>query len=391
VLIRVDWNVPVVKHEAWSMKHVPPEDTLKIRQSLSTIKMLKRRGAILIVLTHLGRPKRRDQEHSTRHLVDVIKNEFDLHCYFHPESVMRGVEHERLERMLLTSKPGAIHVLENVRFEMGEEDNDQELAQAYASLGDLFINDAFASSHRAHVSVSGIAQYLPAYAGPNLVDEVTALSRLLIKPRRPFVAVIGGLKISTKLPVLKILLGVCDKILIGGAMATTIEAAMKESVGISFIEEEVLAQAKKIGKNKKVSLPIDALVTNKQADPAHAHVVSIHKIPKQEMIVDVGPETLEVWEKILHKANTILWNGPIGMIEIPAFANGSLHLARIIGKRVKGRPFGVVGGGDTDPLVLISHTKKQFDHLSMGGGALLDFIAEKGTLPGLLPLVMSNK
>ena len=381
VLVRVDWNIPLGKN-------LPAEDTLKIKQSLSTVRMLTKRGAIVVVLTHLGRPKRRDLEHSTRHLVDLLKKEFHMNASFHPESVMREAERDRLERLIATSRAGSMHVLENVRFEMGEEENEKELAQAYASLGDFFVNDAFASSHRVHASVVGIAKFLPSFAGPNLVDEVAALSRLLVKPKRPFVAVIGGAKISTKMSVLKILLGICDHVLIGGAMATTIEASMRENVGISLIEEEEFEHAKKIGKNKKVSLPIDVVVTHRDCRAEDAQMVSIHTIHKDQMIVDVGSETLEVWGKILAKANTILWNGPVGLVEVPAFANGSLHLAKIIGQRVKGRPFGVVGGGDTDPLVLISHTKKMFDHISMGGGALVDFIAEKGKLPGLVPLML---
>jgi phosphoglycerate kinase len=319
--------------------------------------------------------------------VELLKKDFGMKAEFYPESVMRSAERDRLARLVAGAKAGSVHVLENVRFELGEEENDVELSQAYASLGDLFVNDAFASCHRTHASVVGIAKCLPAYAGPNLVDEATALSRLLTKPKRPFVAVIGGLKISTKLPVIKILLSVCDHLLIGGAMATTIEASLKQQVGVSIIEEDEMDAAKMIGKNKKVLLPIDAVVTNKTADPSKAETVSIHKIPKLGMIVDIGPETLDQWSSILAKANTILWNGPVGMVEKPEFAKGSLHLARIIGQRVKGRPFGVVGGGDTDPLVLISHTKNMFDHISMGGGALLDFIAEKGKMPGLLPLV----
>lgn len=384
VVIRVDWNVPITQ------QGLAPEDILKIEQSISTIQMLVKRGAIIIILTHLGRPKRRDQEHSTRHLAEIFQKKTRTKIYFHPESVTRLAEHDRLSRLLSVADPGSIHLLENVRFEMGEEENDEALAKAYASLGDYFMNDAFASSHRAHASVVGIAKQLPSFAGPNLVNEVSALSRLLTKPRRPFVAVVGGLKISTKLPVLDLLLHLCDRLLIGGAMATTVAASMREPVGASLIEPDMFKQARVLGKSKKVFLPVDVVVTHKGENSDKARTVSVHAVHPGEMVMDVGPETIKLWSKEIDKANSILWNGPVGVREIPEFAHGSLQLAKVIGKRVKGKPFGVVGGGDTDPLVFIAHAQKMFDHISMGGGALLDFLAEKGKLPGLLPLVTKS-
>ncbi len=383
VLLRIGWDIPL-------SEKVDLDASLKIERSLPMIKWLTSRGAIVIALTYLGRPKRRDAEHSTHRLVGLLHKRYRLKVDFHPESITRPAERERLERRLLAADPGSVHLLENVRFELGEEKNDLELAKAYALLGDLYINDVFASCHRNHATIIGITKYLPSYAGPDLVAEVETCSHLLEKPKKPFIAIVGGLKISTKIGVLKALLSECDQVFVGGAMATTIWASMGKLVGSSFVEKEALLEAKKISQNKKIVLPLDVAVTHSGGkEKESVEYRSIDKVQAGEMIVDIGPATLEDWAHRLRKAKTILWNGPVGIVEDKASAVGSRRLAQIIGSCQKA--FTVAGGGDTLPLITATHTLKLIKHVSTGGGALLEFIAKKGKLPGINALSIIKK
>jgi len=379
LLLRVDWNVPL-GHALAS------EESVKIGQSVDAIRDLAKRGAITIVLTHLGRPEGRDPNFSTKQLVPLLKVRYRLPVQFHGEAVSKQIEHRKLLRTLDGAAPGSVHLLENVRFEKGEETNDRVLSQAYAALAHLYVNDAFASCHRAHASIAGITKWLPSYAGVDLVDEVAALSRLLEEPKRPFVAVIGGLKISTKMPVIRQLLSRCDKLLVGGAMATTILSAKGLAMGASFVETEALAQAKSLLVKKQLGLPEDVVVIRKRDQDPRARVVSVKALQFDDIAMDVGPSTLAAWAKEINAASTILWNGPVGVVEQAAFAGGSVALARMIAKRA-GRAFTVVGGGDTVPLLFKKKIQRRFSHVSMGGGALLEFIAKQGRLPGLVPLM----
>ncbi len=380
VLVRVDWNVPV-------SSDLGRESSLKIERSIPLLKSLRKRGAKVIVLTHLGRPKKRDAKFSTKTLVRLLREMYSLDVIYQSESVSNKDQREKLKAKITKAGAGSIHLLENVRFEKGEEKNEKKLAQAYAELGDLFINDAFASCHRAHVSVSGIAKILPAYAGPALVDEVTALSRLLDKPKGPFVAVIGGLKLSTKLPVIEALCASCDKVLIGGAMATPFLKAQNAEIGRSVYEKEAVPLAKKLLKRKEIKLPSDVVVTQKVSNNPTLRRIPAKQLEKKDMIVDVGPHTLKAWAEIIGSAGTIVWNGPIGLSECAPCGFGSRFMARTIGARAKGKAFGVAGGGDTLPVIHATKTENQFDFVSTGGGAMLDFIAQKGKLPGLLVLL----
>lgn len=380
VLVRVDWNAPV-------MGEMHREASLKIERSIPLLKSLRKRGAKVVVLTHLGRPKKRDAKLSTKHLVRLLRESYSLDVTYQSESVSNKEQREKLKAKLAKAPAGSVHLLENVRFEKGEEANEKKLAQAYAELGDMFINDAFASCHRAHVSVSGIAKILPSYAGPALVEEVAALSRLLDKPKSPFIAVIGGLKLSTKLPLIQALCASCDKVLIGGAMATPFFKAQNMEVGKSVYEKEAVLLAKKLLKRKEIKLPTDVVVTQKITDKPVLCYVSAKQLEKKDMIVDVGPHTLKAWADIIGSASTIVWNGPIGIAENAACGFGSRFIARTIGARAKGKAFGVAGGGDTLPVIQTTKTENQFDFVSTGGGAMLDFIALKGRLPGLMVLM----
>ncbi len=379
VLLRLDWNIPL--HGG-----LLPEESLKIERSLPTIAMLRKRGAIVLICTHLGRPEARDPVFSTERLLPLLAHQYGLHPTWLSGRISDKKERGLICTALEEASPGDLFLLENVRFEPKEEAQDRALAKAYAECADLFVNDAFASCHRAHVSVVGVAKVLPAFAGPELAKEVFALSSLL-KPKKPCVAVVGGLKLSTKIPVIKALLPVCDAVLIGGAMAATIAKARSYPVGTTPVEMGLAKEVAVLAKSTKVHLPEDVLVATTRSTARRPRLVDARQVEKQEMIVDVGPRTLRGWAKLLSKAKTMIWNGPLGIVEIEACGAGTRFMARTIGRMAKGSAFGVVGGGDTLPVLLQTKTLPWFDHVSMGGGAMLDFLAEKGTLPGLVPLM----
>ncbi len=380
ILVRVDWNIPLDGG-------IEPEASLKVERSLRSIKDLCARDAVVIVMTHLGRPKGREASLSTKRLVPLLQDTYGLDVSFHGESVSDAAARKKLLTRLQTAKPGSIHLLENVRFEAGEEKNTVSLAKAYALLADMFVNDAFASCHRAHVSVVGVAKQLPAFAGPSLVDEVGALSALLKKPKRPFVAVIGGKKLTTKLPVVKALLKMCDTVMVGGAMAHPLLLARGRSIGASYCEEEGVIEAKKLAKAANLILPRDAMVTTKIVEHSVLRCMPIEHVAKKEMMVDLGHASMKEWAQHIQSAKTILWNGPVGVSEIKNMGAGSRFLARVIGGRAKGAALGIAGGGDTIPVIVETGALDWFDFVSTGGGAMLEFLVEQGRLPGLLPLL----
>jgi phosphoglycerate kinase len=371
----VDWNVPLSGPFAG-------EKALKLERTFGTIRNLADRGAVVIVMTHLGRPKGRDPKFSTEKLAHIAHGMSDIPIHFCGEALDTSTGLKKAQDLVHVAKSGTVFLLENVRFLKGEETDAPGLAKSLASLGDLFVNEAFAASHRAHASVVGVAKTLPSYAGPSLAEEVFALTKLLEKPKRPYVAVVGGAKLSTKLGVLESLLKVADRVLVGGAMAHPFYLAKGLKIGKSLTEKGGAAIAKKLMRNPKLAFPTDAVVAPK-LDPKKAHVVPISGIKADEVIGDIGTETMMAWAAWLKKANTIAWNGPVGVAEIPTFSHGSLLLARVIAARSKGPCFGVVGGGDTLPIVAKCGMGEWFDHVSTGGGAMLEFITKKGDLPGL--------
>ncbi len=372
VLVRVDWNVPTEGAFA-------AEDSLKLTRSIPFIQSLSARGAVVIILTHLGRPKKRERTLSTRQLVPRLKK-LGLDLIFHPEPPVSVT--------LETAKPGSVHLLENVRFEAGEEKNSPVLVQAYARLGRLFMNDAFATCHRKHASVLGLAKAFGsnAYASPGLIEEVTQLSKLLETPKRPFVAVVGGKKLTTKMPIIKTLLQECDAVLVGGAMATPFFRAQKLEIGKSFCEDQAIPAARAVAKHRNLFLPADVMVAPRIDANMKPKPKLIAHLGKKDVIVDVGPATLVAWGSLLRQAKTILWNGPVGVTEVRAGGFGTRFLARHIGVHARGPAFAIAGGGDTIPVIYQTKTESGFDFISTGGGAMLEFIANKGDLPGLEPL-----
>ncbi len=383
VLLRVDWNIPKEGIAA-------AEDHLKLQRSVATIEDLVSRGAIVIVLTHLGRPKTREMKFSTEQLVGIVRKTVRVPVRFIGDDIESKTGMERVFDVINSSAHGSVLLLENVRFYKGEETNSPTFAAKLASLGDVFINDAFAACHRSHASVVGIAKLIPSYAGPALVAEVEGVSRLLNKPKHPFIAVIGGVKLSTKIGVIKTLLSIADRVLIGGAMATPFFKARRLEIGRSFVENESVTTAKSLLKNSKLELPSDVLVAPALKPKQKVRCVPITQVKKTDVIGDIGTATMMDWATEIKTAKTILWNGPVGVAEISSFSHGSLVLARAIAARSRSSAYGVVGGGDTTPIAAQSGMAEWIDHLSTGGGAMLDFIANKGDLPGLRPLKLKN-
>jgi len=379
VLLRVDWNIP--------LHAVPTEgDLLKIEHSVETIKWLQRQGAVTIVMTHLGRPKGRDAKLSTVRLLPFAEAYLGDPIMFCGEDIQAEEGMIETEQCLNSTKNGGVVLLENVRFYDGEDKNDKKLASLYASLADVYINDAFASCHRKHTSVAAIAKLLPHYAGPKLQDEVQAISKLITKPKKPFVAIVGGAKLSTKMPVISALVKKADHVLIGGAMAHAFLKAKRIEVGKSYLEDGSVKLAKKLIKNKKILIPEDVVVGKSIKPGVVVRRADVKDVKKSEMIGDIGPVTMQKWSSIIKSAQTILWNGPVGVTEVPSYMHGSLVLGYAIATRSHGKAYGVVGGGDTIPVALATGMDEWFDHISTGGGALLEFIATNGKIPGLTSL-----
>ena len=288
-------------------------------------------------------------------------------------------------------RPGDLLMLENLRFHAAEEDNDPAFAESLASFADLYVDDAFGSAHRAHASTEGITHHLPAVAGLLLEREVDALGKLLTKPPKPFHTVIGGAKVSGKLEVLEALLSRCQAVLVGGGMANTFLAARGAELGKSLVEQEQLVNAERImgeARRKRVRfmLPTDAVVAPQIHRRAQRRVVAIGDVPKDWMVVDIGPHTVAAYTEHLAKAKTIFWNGPMGVFEIPAFAEGTNAMARCIAERTKQGAITIVGGGDSVAAVEKLGLADRMTHVSTGGGASLEFVEGK-RLPGVEALL----
>jgi phosphoglycerate kinase len=376
VYVRVDWNVPIGGG-------LDPSESLKIKRSLPLLRDLRDRGAVVLVLTHLGRPKGREQRYSTRQLASFVTSLSGIDIQFLDVDLGSHKGHTDFGRHLDRLAPGSVVLLENVRFQKGEDSNDPKLVRAYAAHADAFINDAFASSHRNHATVTGLAKALPSFAGPSLTDEVKHLLPLIVKPKKPYYALIGGAKLSTKLPVISALLKKADKIFIGGAMSHPFFVAGRKGIGKSYLEKEGVSMAKKLMKNRKIILPTDVIVAKRLARGVKARRVRVGEVGASDMIGDIGTETMRDWSAELRMAKTIVWNGPVGVTELRTLSHGSLVLGRAIAARARGKAYGAVGGGDTLPVIERTGMKQHFDWISTGGGAMLEFISMNGSLPGL--------
>ena len=371
VLVRVDFNVPLDGHEI--------RDDTRIRASVPTINNLRERGAAVVLVCHLGRPK--GTRKSGLSLEPVAKRLSDL--INKPVIFVNDVTGEVAQRTVDKLEPTDVLLLENVRFEPGEEKNDPVLSKQLAGYADVFVNDAFSAAHRAHATTEGVSHYLPSYAGGLMMSEIDALQRLVDSPREGFIAIIGGAKVSDKIGVLEKLVPKVESLMIGGGMANTFLLEQGFEIGTSLAEADAVADAKTVRQladreQTTLSLPSDVLIAS-SIDANVADKVAVSDVPTGKAIFDIGPETIASFRDRIKRAGTIFWNGPMGVFEQPAFASGTMAIARAV---ADSNAFSVVGGGDSVAAIDAAGVFDRISHVSTGGGASLEFL-EGRSLPGI--------
>lgn len=379
VLVRVDFNVP--------LKAGRVADDTRIRASLPTILALRERGARTILMSHLGRPKKGpDPSQSLAPVAARLSELLGTAVAFADDCIGRPAE-DAVKKLA----PGGILLLENLRFHPEEEANDPEFARRLAALGDCFVNDAFGSAHRAHASTEGVTRFLaPCVAGFLMEKELLLLGEALDNPKRPFVAVLGGAKISGKIDVIENLLPRLDALLIGGAMTFTFLRAKGIATGRSLVEEDripVAAAILKKASDAKVDLrlPVDLRVSSSADGGDAGHLAACDRISAEEMGVDIGPQTVAAYAAVLRGARTVLWNGPMGVFEAAPFAEGTMQIAHALAEATRAGAVTVVGGGDSAAAIARAGLENAVTHVSTGGGASLEFLEGK-TLPGVAAL-----
>jgi len=362
-------------------------DDKRIVESLPTIKKILAEGGAVILMSHLGRPKGKPTpEFSLKpvaaHLGTMISKEIKF-----AEDCIGKPARAAVDAL----KPGEVLLLENLRFHAEEEKNDEAFSRELASLGDVYVNDAFGTAHRAHASTEGVTHFLkPAVAGYLMKKEIEYLAKAVSSPERPYVAILGGAKISGKIDVIQNLLPKIDALIIGGGMAFTFFRAQGMEVGDSLVEQEKIVLAKQIldeakAKHMRLILPVDCVVADKFDNDAQRKVVAVNRIPAGWRGLDIGPETVKIINMELRRAKTIVWNGPMGVFEMPNFANGTLEVAKLLVDATKSGATTIVGGGDSAAAIAQAGFEKEVSHVSTGGGASLEFLEGK-ILPGLAAL-----
>lgn len=378
ILLRADLNVP--------MKDGAVTDTTRIDRLVPTLKELSEKGAKVVILSHFGRPKGKDASQSLKPVGAALEKAFGSKIAFVDDCIG-----DAPASAVKAMKEGEVILLENVRFYAEEEKDDAGFAKQIASLGDIYVNDAFSCAHRAHATTHGIARLLPAYAGRLMEAELDALSAALEKPQRPVVGVVGGAKVSTKLDLLKNLVAKLDVLVLGGGMANTFLAAQGKPVGKSLCEHEMKPVALEIieianKNNCKIILPVDAAAAKEFKANPETRMIAVEAIADDEMMLDVGPKTVELAIEAAKTAKTVLWNGPLGAFEMTPFDRATVDLAKAVGDlTVAGKVTSVAGGGDTVAALAHAGVEEKFSYISTAGGAFLEWLEGK-TLPGVQAL-----
>lgn len=380
ILLRADLNVPKQNNVV--------TDTTRIDRLKPTIEYLHKNGAKVLIISHYGRPEgAQNPEMSMAFLTGVLEEQWGIPVKFSPQCIG-----ESAKSIAEDAQEGDVILLENVRFHKGEKANDAEFAKSLADLGDIYVNDAFSASHRAHASTSGITKFIPSAAGLLMEEELTALNKALGTPIKPVLAVTGGSKISTKLGVLEHLIEKVDYLVLGGGMANTFLYAKGVSMGKSLCEKDmkdtalaIMNKAEKIG--CEIILPEDVVVVSELKQGAEYDVVDVNNIPDNKMAIDVGEQTVAYISDKIHKSKTVVWNGPLGVFEIKPFDHGTNQVARVVAECTKaGNCTSIAGGGDTVAALENADCAASFSYISTAGGAFLEWLEGK-ELPGVAPLI----
>ncbi len=383
VLVRADLNVP--------MEEGRVTDTTRIDRFVPTVKLLQERGAKVAIISHFGRPKgQRDKKFSLKPVAEALQQSLGSEVKFASDCVG-----EVAEKAVWALQPGEVILLENLRFHPGETKDDENFARRLSVLADIYCNDAFSVSHRAHASVHAITKFLPSYAGLSLMKELEALSAALDDPERPVAALVGGAKVSTKIPVLENLLPRMDQIIVGGGMANTFLLALGYDVGKSLCEPDFVDTAKNImakaeENNCEIVLPSDAVCAKEFKAGAESEVCALDGVPSDSMILDIGPQSIADLKVRLQDLKTLLWNGPLGAFEVEPFDTGTVEIARAAAELTKaGKLVTVAGGGDTVAALNAAGVTDDFTYVSTAGGAFLEWLEGK-ELPGIAALRQST-